>query len=118
MKKSEILNLVNDISNKFSNINPQADVELQCEVLHASILAIYNDFTQEEYKGLPLMLKKTLEKLDASILKCVSVEYKQDVENEYRKQTIFLKERPKQDVKVSTKIKTNIGFLKEEGTTI
>ena len=114
MNKSEILNLVNDISTKFSNINLKANVELQCEVLHASILAIYADFTQKQYEEQSLVFRKTLEKLDVTILKYVSVEYRQSVEDLYKNSSVFAKDKPKKDVKVITEVKTKIGFIKEE----
>lgn len=113
MKKSEILNLVTNISEKFHNINKQADMELQCDVLHAALLEVYGDFTEKEYSDLPLTFKKTLEKLDKAIFKNVSQEYKKTVEKCYSEFSIFAPEQLKVETKIKTRVKTNIGYIKE-----
>jgi len=114
MKKNEILNLVTSISEKFHNINKQSDVELQCEVLHCALLEVYREFTEKEYNDLPLTLRRTLEKLDKSIFQFVSVEYKQTVESLSK----FAQETPKAPNRIKTKVKSGIGFIKEEGINI
>ena len=113
MKKLDILNLVITISEKFHNLNLNADVELQCEVLHSSLLEVYADFTLEEYSNLPLTFKSSLEKLDESILKHVSASYKEKVEKNKK----FAKPERKTVSNIKTNVKSKIGFVQEEGTT-
>ena len=115
MKIENFINLITNISEKFNNVKEQQNIELHCEVLHSSLAELFKNFTEESYKSIPLYARLTLEKLENSILEHVSVEYKQNLEDYRKENGKFYKESTKKEVKVTTKVKSKIGYIKEEG---
>ena len=109
MKLETFLNTILKINNDFYQ-SKETDT-LYYEVLHTSLSEVFRDFTENQYNKIPLITRKSVEKLEKEILSKTSKEY----QNEYSKHVSlngkFREEVDNPKTNIVTQVKNKIGFI-------
>ena len=85
-----------------------------------SLALSLREITEEQYNSIPMIYRKTYEKLEKSILEHVSSDYEVEYVATILEQGKFKQKAPQQESRMITKCKHKIGFVSdyEEETNI
>lgn len=109
MKLETFLNTILKINNDFYQ-SKETDT-LYYEVLHASLSEVFRDFTENQYNKIPLITRKSVEKLEKEILSKTSKEYQTEYSEHISINGKFREEEPNKKTTIITQVKNKIGFI-------
>ena len=109
MKLETFLNTILKINNDFYQ-SEEKDT-LYYEVLHTSLSEVFRDFTESQYNRIPLISRKSVEKLEKEILNKTSKEYQNEYSEHISLNGKFKEEASNQKTNIVTQVKNKIGFI-------
>ena len=81
MEVDKFINLFITISEKAINLSGSYDDNtIEAETLHTALALALRELTEKQYSLIPLVYRKTIEKVEAKLLKYVSDDYKLEYE--------------------------------------
>ena len=113
MKVESFLKIIIDISEKFEKCNEDKTSTLHYETLHMSLAVCLREITEEQYNSIPMLYRKTYEKLEKAILEHVSSDYEVEYVATILEQGKFKPEIRKEPSRIVTKCKHKIGFVSD-----
>ena len=118
MKLENIIQILNDVSEKFNNYERSNKTDLYYNVLHISLSSIVGEMTKEQYLTMPKPYRTTIEEMESLILINCSRVYKEQWNEHIQTNGRFRKDNQDNKSNIITKTKQEIGFKVDEGTTI
>lgn len=110
MKLETLLNTVLKINKDFSESTEKDPIYY--ETLHALLLEVFRDFTETQYSKIPLITRKTIEKLEVEILNKTSENYKNEYKEHIKVNGKFKPDGNNQkDSNIVKQVKNKIGFI-------
>ena len=114
MKREAMYDILKDINEKFYKTDVESVSEYYYDGLHAIVLCVIREFTEEEFNSVPAPMRIVVNTLDKEILKYCSKEYRDELNKHLEENGRFYKKKdvkPEDKIKIITKCKQPIGYI-------